>query len=108
MRHSGGPRNLIPGRAVTFDAYERMDEAEKRDARAGSRIRYRRPATTGVPAKDSVREAEALHGVDAGGQLHAAGRHLHDVRAAGCVEQICAIEEAREALAVLAIADEAK
>jgi hypothetical protein len=48
------------------------------------------------------------HGVGAYGQLHAAGRHLHDVRAAGCVEHVRAVEEARKALTVLAVADEAE
>jgi hypothetical protein len=81
---------------------------KKRDTRARSGIRNRGPATIGVPAENFVRELEASHGVGAYGQLHAAGRHLHDVRAAGCVEHVRAVEEARKALTVLAVADEAE
>jgi hypothetical protein len=85
-----------------------MDQAEKRNARAGSGIRNRGPATIGVPAENFVRELEASHRVGAYGQLHAAGRHLHDVRAAGWVEHVRAVEEARKGLTVLAVADEAE
>ena len=58
--------------------------------------------------KTLFEKLKASHGVDACGQLHAAGRHLHDVRAAGRVEHVRAVEEAREGLTVLAVADEAE
>jgi hypothetical protein len=112
MRHSGGPRISsrisFRERALSLDAYEGMDQAEKRDARARSGIRNRAPATIGVPAENFVRELKASHGVDARGQLHAARRHLHDVRAAGCVEHVRAVEDARKGLTVPAVADEAE
>jgi len=60
-----------------------------------------------VPAVDSpVAEAQASHGVHAGGEVHAPWRHLEDVRAAGCVEHVRPLEEARECLAILAVAED--
>ena len=41
-------------------------------------------------------------------KLHAAGWHLEDVCPGRCVEHVRPLEEARERLAVLAVADEAK
>ena len=101
-------KNLIPGRALSLDVYKGMDQAEKRDARARSGIRNRAPATIGVPAENFVREAGGFALRRSRGQLHAAGRHLHDVRAAGCVEHVRAVEEARKTLTILAVADEAE
>jgi hypothetical protein len=85
-----------------------MNESGERDARGESRIGDRGPATIGVPAENFIRKVKASYSIDTGGQLHAAGRHLHNVRAAGRVEHIRAVEEAREGLTVLAVTDEAK
>src|SRR5207244_3557762 len=65
-------------------------------------------AAIGVPAEDLAGEAQATHRVRAGGQRHAARWHLEDVRGACCVEHVRPLEEARESLAVLAVADEAE
>src|SRR5262252_2144125 len=84
-----------------------MNEADNRKARAGS-IADRGPATISVPAKDLVGEAQAAHRVHARGKLHATRRHLEDLGSACCVEHVRPLEEARERLAVLAVADEAE
>jgi hypothetical protein len=107
MRHSGGPRISFRERP-SASTFIKEWTRPKNGTRAGSGIRNRGPATIGVPAENFVREAEASHCVDPCGQLHAAGRHLHDVRAAGCVEHVRTVEEAREALTILAVADEAE
>jgi len=87
---------------------ETMKERDKRKARAGSRTGDRRPATRGVPAENLCGEAQAAHGIPASGQRHPSWRHLEHVTAAGGVEHIRPPEEAREILAILAVANEAK
>jgi hypothetical protein len=84
-----------------------MNEADNREARAGS-VADRSPATISVPAEDLAGEAQAAHSVRARGKLHAARWHLKDVCSARCVEHVRPREEARERLAVLAVADEAE
>jgi hypothetical protein len=82
--------------AVRLVVHKTVNHSDQRDARAGD-VADRGPATIGVPAVDSpVAEAQASHGVHAGGEVHAPWRHLEDVRAAGCVEHVRPLEEARE------------
>src|SRR6516165_6150047 len=85
-----------------------MNYADDREARPGGGVRNRGPATIAVPAQNLVGEAQAPHDVRARGELHAPGRHLEDVRSAGRVEHVRPLEETRERLAVLAVADEAE
>ena len=92
--------------ALGLIAYEGMNETKNRETRRGRGVGNRCPATIGVPAEDLARKAQAAHGVSAGGELHAAGRQLKNVGAAGGVEHVRPIEEARECLAVIAVADE--
>jgi len=73
-----------------------MNEGDNREARANGGVSDRRPATIGVPAEDLSGEAQAPHGVGAGGQLHASRRHLKDVRAAGCVEHFRPLQTKRK------------
>jgi hypothetical protein len=66
------------------------------------------PPAISVPAEDLAGEAQAAHSVRARCKPHAAGWHLEDVCPGRCVEHVRPLEEARERLAVLAVADEAK
>src|SRR5262249_19612527 len=67
------------------------------------------PATVRIPTIDSLAcEPQAPHSVRARGELHAPWRHLEDVRAAGCVEDVRPLKEARERLAILAVAEDAE
>src|SRR5262249_44084474 len=67
------------------------------------------PATIGVPAEDAlVGEAQAPNGVRTHGEFHAPGRHLEDVCSAGEVEHVRPLQETRERLAVVTVADEAE
>src|SRR6266567_929981 len=92
--------------AVRLVVHKTVNHSDQRDARAGD-VADRGPATIGVPAVDfPVAEAQASHGVHAGGEVHAPWRHLEDVRAAGCVEHVRPLEEARERLAILAVAED--
>src|SRR6516162_4963924 len=84
-----------------------MNEADNRKARAGS-VADRGPATISVPAEDLVGEAQAAQSVHARSKLHATCWHLEDLCSARCVEHVRPLEEARERLAVLAVADEAE
>jgi len=84
-----------------------MNQADNREARASS-VADRGPATIGVPAEDLAGEAQAAHSVPARGKLHAASWHLENVCSARCVEHVRPLEEARERLTVLAVADEAE
>jgi hypothetical protein len=93
--------------AVSLVAHERMYEADNRKARPGS-IAKRGPATIGIPAEDFAGETQATHRVRASGKLHATRWHLENVCSACCVEHVRPLEEARERLAILAIANEAE
>jgi len=84
-----------------------MNEADNRKARAGS-VADRGPATISVPAEDVGGEAQAAHSVHARSKLHTTRWHLEDLCSARCVEHVRPLEEARERLAVPAVADEAK
>ena len=84
-----------------------MNEADNREARAGS-IADRGSATISVPAEDLAGEAQAAHSVRARCKPHAARWHLEDVCPGRCVEHVRPLEEARERLAVLAVAEEAE
>jgi hypothetical protein len=84
------------GTALRPGVHERMNEGDNREARASGGVSDRRPATIGVPAEDLSGEAQAPHGVGAGGQLHASRRHLKDVRAAGCVEHFRPLQTKRK------------
>src|SRR6516162_226249 len=101
-------QHLIPGTTVGLVIHEGMNYADDREARPGGGVRNRGPATIAVPAQNLVGEAQTPHGVRAGGELHAPGRHLEDVRSAGRVEHVGPLEETRERLAVLAVADDAE
>src|SRR5262245_64652484 len=85
-----------------------MNQTGGREGRPGGAVRDRGPATFGGPAQNLVGEAQAAKGVRARYELHAPGRHLEAVRTTGRVEHVRPLEEARERLAVLAVADEAE
>jgi len=85
-----------------------MNQREHREARVDGRVADRGPATIGVPADDLAGEAYAAQGLRTRGEPHPGRRHLEDVGAAGGVEHIRPREEARERLAVLAVAEESK
>jgi len=92
--------------AVRLVVHETVNHSDQRDARPGG-VADRGQATIGVPAVDSpVAQAQASHGVRARGELHVRWRHLEDVRATGCVEHVRPLEEARERLAILAVAED--
>ena len=102
----GRPEQIIPGTATSFTmAHERMNEANNREARAGS-IADGGPATIGVPAEDLAGEVQAAHGVRARSKLHAARRHMEDICSARRIEHVWPFEEARKRLAIPAVADE--
>src|SRR5262245_17757256 len=84
-----------------------MNQADNWEARASS-VADRGPATIGVPAEDLAGEAQAAHSVRARGKPQASRWHLENVCSARCVEHVRPLEEARERLTVLAIADEAE
>jgi hypothetical protein len=65
--------------------------------RSGGPPALYRPGTILYSARASTQAAEFGH---------APGRHLEDVRSAGRVEHVRALEETRERLTVLAVADE--
>jgi len=88
-------------------AHEGMYEADNGEARTSS-IADRCPATIRVPAEDLAGDVQAANSVCACGELHAARWHLEDVCSAGSVEHIRALEETRERLAILTIADKAE
>jgi hypothetical protein len=92
---------------VRLKAHERMKHSHKREARA-SCVADRGPATIGVPAEDLAGQLQATHSVRARGKSHTARWHLEYVRSACCVEHVRPIEETRERLTVLTVADEAK
>src|SRR5262249_268319 len=58
--------------------------------------------------KTLLEKRQAPKGVRARCELHAPGRHLEDVRTTGRVEYVRPLEETRERLAVLAVAEEAE
>src|SRR5262245_55293724 len=93
--------------AVSLMVHERMDEANNWKARAGS-IANRGPTTIGAPAEDLAGETQATHCVHSGGKLHATRWHLENVCSACSVEHVRPLQEARERLAILAIANEAE
>jgi hypothetical protein len=82
-----------------------MNEADNRETRPGS-VGDWRPATLSVPAEDPAGEVQAAHGLGAGGKLHAARRHMEDIRSARSIEHVRPLEKARKRLAVPAVADE--
>jgi hypothetical protein len=83
-----------------------MNERDDWKARGGGGVGDRSAATIGVPAQDTAGKARAAQRLKARGKRHMSRRHLENVRAAGSVQNIRSIEETRERLAVLAIADE--
>src|SRR5215471_18837863 len=85
-----------------------MNERDDREARVGGGVSDRGAATISVPALDFVGKAQAAHSLEASGERHLARRHLKNVRAAGIVENVRSLEEARKRLAVLAVADESE
>jgi hypothetical protein len=103
----GQAEHSISGMAVSLVAHERMYEADNRKSRPGSIANWG-PTTIGVPAEDLAGETQASHRVRASGKLHATRWHLENVRSACCVEHVRPLQEARERLAILAIANEAE
>jgi hypothetical protein len=108
----GALEDLAKGRAehvisgtVSIVAHERMNDADNREAWAGS-VADRGPATISVPAEDLAGEVQAAHSVRAGGKLHTARWHVEDVCSTRFIEHVWPLEEARERLTVLAVADE--
>jgi len=99
--------NLIPGTTISIVVHERMNDADNREARAGS-IGDRGPATVGIPAEDLAGEVQAAHRVRARGKLHTARWHMEDVRSARRIEHVWPFEEARKRLAISAVADKAE
>src|SRR5262245_14709937 len=81
----GRAEHLLSGATVGLVAHERVDETDNREARAGSGVTDRGPATISVPAEDLAGETQAAHSVPARNKLHAAGRQLKNVRTAGRV-----------------------
>jgi len=105
----GRAEHLVAGTTVATMDHERMNHGDDREARTGGGVADRGPATIGVPAQDPlVGQAQAPHGLRTRGEFHAPGRHLENVRSAGGVEHVWPLQEMRECLAVLTIADEAK
>jgi hypothetical protein len=105
----GGRR--LPATAARARSAERPDGGAFVNA-AERRAEHLFPGTTVGPvdpAEDAlVGEAQAPHGVRTRGEFHAPGRHLEDVRSAGRVEHVRPLQETRERLAVLTVADEAE
>src|SRR5215831_5661416 len=85
-----------------------MDERDDREARVGGGVSDRGAATISVPAQDFAREPQAAQSLEARRERHLTRRHLENARAAGSVENVRSLEEARKRLAVLAVADEAE
>ena len=94
--------------AVSPVAHERMDEPDNRKARPRRSITNRGPATIGVPAENLAGETQASYRVRASGKLHATRWHLENVCSSCRVEHVRPFQEARERLAILAIANEAE
>jgi hypothetical protein len=84
-----------------------VNQADNWKARA-CRVADWGPTTIGVPAEDFAREVQATHGVRPSGELHATRWHLKNVCSARRIEDIWALEESRERLTILTVADEAK
>jgi hypothetical protein len=97
--------HLISGKAISIVAHERMNEADNREARPGG-VGDWCPATLSVPAVDPAGEVQAAYGFRARGKLHAARRHMEDIRSARGIEHVRPLEKTRKRLAVLAVADE--
>ena len=83
-----------------------MNERYDRKARVGGGVSDRSATTISVPAQDFAGKAQAAQLLEAGGERHLTRRHLENVRAASCVENVRSFKEARKRLAVLAVADE--
>jgi len=102
---TGRAEHLIPGTAIRILAHERMDEADNREARAG-RVANWGQATLRVPAEDLSGEMQAAHGVGSGNKLHAARRHMEDIRSSCFIEHVRPLQEARKRLTIGAVTDE--
>jgi hypothetical protein len=100
----GRAEHVISG-TVSIVAHERMNDADNWEPWAGS-VADRGPATTSVPAEYLAGEVQAAHSVRARDKLHAARWHVEDVCSTRSIEHVWPLEEARECLAVPAVADE--
>jgi len=89
--------------------HARVDQAHKRDVACRQGVSDRGLAAGRVPAKRASRcEAHAGEVVGTFRDLEARGRHLEDVGAAVCVENLVRMsQEVRERLAVVTVADDA-
>jgi hypothetical protein len=92
---------------IGLKAHERVNHSHEREARASS-VADRGLTTIGVPAEDLAGQLQATHSVGARRKPHTARWHLENVGSASCVEYVRPIEEARERLTVLTVADEAE
>jgi hypothetical protein len=99
------PKYFIAGAAVRFKIHERMNDTDNRKSRSSGAIGDRSFATIRVPPENFFGEAQAPQCIRAGGKLQATRWHLKDVRTAGSIEHVGALEKMRERLAVLAVAD---
>src|SRR5262249_12996500 len=88
--------------------HERMYEADNRKAWPCCGIANWCATTIGVPAQDLAGEPDATHRTCASAKLHATRWHLEDVCSACRVEHVRPFEEARERLAICAIANKAE
>jgi hypothetical protein len=101
--------HVVPGTTVGSMDHKRMNQGDDREARAGGGVADRSPATIAVPPEDTlVGEAQAPERIGTRDELRAPGRHLEDVRSPSGVEHVRPLQEPRERLAVLTIADEAE
>ncbi len=106
MRQSGGPITSSRDTALGLVAHEGMNETKNREASVAAVLAigvrqqsaYQRKT---LPKKRRHRTASAP-----AVSFTTARRHLENVRAAGGVEHVRPLEEARERLTVLAVADE--
>jgi hypothetical protein len=106
IRQSGGPstsfRDLPPA------AWSMKQCTSPMTGKPRGRVGNRRPATFAVPAQDLAERHRHRSASRARCESYARGRQLEDVGPTGVVEHIRPIEEARECLAIPAIADEAE
>ena len=101
--------HLVPGTTVSLGDHERMNHRDQGETRAGGGVANRGPTAIGVPAEDAVvGKAEAPHFVRTLCEFHAPRRHLEDVRSARGIEHVRPLQETRERLAILTVADEAE
>jgi hypothetical protein len=103
----GRAKHLIAETAVSPTFHESVNQADNRKARACCIANWG-PTAICVPTENFSREVQATHGVHPSGELDATRRHLKNVCSARYIENVWTLEESRERLTVLTVADEAK